>query len=590
MRLAASHMAELEQSRAEVERQVLERTRELAVSETRFRMLASSAPIGIYASDAAGEIVFANPRWSELSGLTIAETLGMGFVSAVHPDDLDGLKAAREATLEQQEPFHHSFRLLRRDGEVVWVNVRAAPLCEPNGSVTGYVGTVEDIGIFKRAEAELIRAREVALDAARLKSEFLANVSHEIRTPMNGIIGLTDLMLSAEHTDEQREYLTAVRGSAEALMRVVGDILDFSRIEAGTVHIRAVPFCLRDTFESVVHSLAMRAKEKSLALSYEIDPEVPDAVVGDPGRVRQVLLNLLGNAIKFTERGSVQASVRCVKNVLEGTEGALSDSAPNAAGFVQLEFSVRDTGIGIPDDKQKLIFEAFRQGDGSTTRRHGGTGLGLAIGSQLAELMGGYIRVESALGTGSTFRFTVPFQLPEEAVRPEPAAPVLLPEGPVRGSRTLQRLRVPPEQALRVLLAEDQSVNRILATRILEMLGHVVTAVEDGTQVMARLKSGERYDVLVLDISMPLLDGYETTSAIRARESATPWAPRLPIIALTAHALPEDRDRCMAAGMDGYASKPFKAIEVMAAIEQARRACGRTATVAQSSTRGRRAA
>ncbi|HEY6196678.1 MAG TPA: response regulator [Candidatus Eisenbacteria bacterium] len=563
MTLDAERLAELEASRTAVERQVRDRTRELTASEERFRMLAASAPIGIYQTDAGGRCVYTNARWQRLSGLSEQQSLTDEWWRLVHPDDRAQLQAARDASIDAGIPFQATFRLVLDRGEEVWVSARAAPLHDAAGNVTGRVGTVEDVTAQKRAEAELIRAREAALANLRLRSEFLANMSHEIRTPMNGVIGMTELALDTELTEEQREYLTTIKLSAEALLGVISDILDVSKLEAGRLRMEALPFSVRDTLEAAVRTLAMKATAKHLALTYEVSPDVPARVVGDAGRLRQVLLNLLGNSVKFTEQGKITLSVRRVGG--GGSPG--ENSASSGAAPARLEFSVTDTGIGIAPEQQALIFDAFMQADGSTTRRFGGTGLGLTISSQLVTLMGGNLSVESACGAGSTFRFTVPFELPLELVPPSAQTESTAP------SRSLPQLvgtprpePAAPRRALHVLLAEDHAVNRMLATRILEKRGHRVTSAEDGREVMAQLDLAA-FDVVLLDLSMPNMDGFETTTAIRERERGS--GRHLPLVALTAHAMEGDRERCLAAGMDAYASKPFRAEELLAAIEAA---------------------
>ena len=555
MVLAAERLAELEASRTAVEQKVRDRTRELTASEERFRMLAASAPIGIYETDPMGKCLYTNRHWQQLSGLSEQEALAGDWMRVVHPDDADKLPVQLTADGDRPEEHEATIRLLPLPGQVLWVTSHAVPLRDATGNITGYVGTIVDITAHKRAEAELIRAREAALENLRLKSEFLANMSHEIRTPMNGIMGMTELALETDLTPDQHEYVDTIRISAVGLLGVINDILDFSKLEAGKMRIEAAPFLVHDTLEAAVRTLMLKAKEKQLDLSYLVSDDVPLRVVGDAGRLRQVLLNLLGNAIKFTDEGSVILRVRRVAG--DSPEGG-------DAGRGQLEFSVTDTGIGIPTDKQALIFESFTQADGSTTRRFGGTGLGLTISAQLVALMGGRLDVESAPGAGSTFRFTVPLGLPVARARPSRQDQMTLRAGSAPKLAKQQRPGpVPLDASLNVLLAEDNPANRLLATRILQSRGHQVTGVNDGCEVMASLALA-RFDVLLLDLSMPNMDGFATTAAIRAGEQGT--GRHLPIVALTAHALPEVRERCLASGMDAYASKPFRSEDLLAAI------------------------
>jgi two-component system sensor histidine kinase/response regulator len=663
---------------AAVDRRFSVRALQLVASEERYRLLFQRSLAGVYQSTLDGQLLDCNEAFARVFGYASREECLAHRVLRHYPVPADRDRFVARLKEELRLTDLESC-LQRQDGTPVWV-LENATLGRNGAGEPVIEGTLIDITQRKHAEEALIAATAAAEGANQAKSEFLANMSHEIRTPMNGIVGMTELALGTELTVEQHWYLETVRTSADALLTLINDILDFSKIEARRLDIDLIDFDLTAVLDESMRALAPRAHEKCLELAYHIAADVPSAMGGDPARLRQILLNLAGNAVKFTSAGEVVVRVD-----LESEVGNQS----------VLHFAVSDTGIGIAKEKQTHVFDAFTQADASTTRRFGGTGLGLAIASQLVELMGGRIWMDSELGRGSVFHFTLPFdkrdalpvkptrgeladlagmavlvvddnatnrhileevltnwdmrptivdgsraalqamehacaigkpfpfalidfqmpdvdgfQLADEIQRhPELGTPMIMMLSsvgqsgdtvrckelgvssyltkPVRQSVLLDAMleilaarghlparpvaapslpAIGQRQPRRVLLAEDNAVNRLVVSAILEKHGHALVTVENGIQALAAVQRGG-FDVVLMDVQMPEMDGLEATAAIRGSERGT--GRRIPIIALTAHAMKGDRDACLAAGMDAYLSKPVHPAALLDAIDQA---------------------
>ena len=531
-----------------------------AAQGNKLRLLLESTGEGVCGIDLRGVCTFANPAAAKMLGYAASEIRGHNLHALIHHHRADGtaypvadcpiFRAVRTGTgcRVANEVYW------RKDGSPFEVEYTARPIVEA-GAVTGAVVTFADISGRRQAERELVAAKTAAEDASRAKGEFLANMSHEIRTPLNGILGLTELVLGGELTPDQRESLGMVRSSADALMAVVNDILDFSKIEAGKLDLDPTPFAPADAVADALQLLGLRAEAKGLRLAADLRPGLPAVAVGDAGRLRQVLTNLVGNAVKFTAKGEVVVRAELVAHEASGP---------------RVRFSVTDTGVGIAQAKQASIFDAFTQADGSTTRRYGGTGLGLTISSRLVGLMGGRIWVTSEPGRGSTFAFEVALGragssaarlAPPSTLTPLPPLAPPAPAAPPRAPRTGPRhWGATASRPLRLLLAEDNLVNQRVAVRLLEALGHTVTVAGHGGEALAALDRAA-FDLVLMDVQMPEVDGFEATAEIRRREGGT--GRRTPVVAMTAHAMKGDRERCLAAGMDDYLSKPVVRAELV---------------------------
>jgi PAS domain S-box-containing protein len=493
----------------------------------------------VIATDLNGKIIYWNHFSEVLYKWTAEEVLGKSIAETIVPSHMRyRIKEVIEdiIRLGYRESEH---MVCRKDGSLFPAHYVFNMLKDQQGRSMGFVGVSVDLTERKRAEEDLLLAKERAELATKAKSEFLANMSHEIRTPMNAVIGLTGLLLNTKIDSEQRDYIETIRSSGDALLAVISDILDFSKIERGMLELETKPFDLERCLEASASMVDSAAKGKGLKLSFSIEPDVPRQISGDPGRLKQILVNLLGNAVKFTEKGEISVGV--------------SSTGPSGDGTEEIMFAVKDTGIGISRDRICRLFQSFSQVDASTTRKYGGTGLGLVISKNLAELMGGRIWAESEPGKGSIFYFTIKAKRSPQA--PEAEAPEASAQSGRIGS-------IKPKKGLRILLAEDNLINQKVAMRMLERLGYRADIAADGLQVLKALQ-GRTYDVVLMDVQMPEMDGLETTKRIRKSEACQPY-----IIAMTAHAMKGDREVCLEAGMDDYVSKPVRMEELREAIER----------------------
>ena len=520
------------------------RARGLQSTADQLRLLTEAAPIGIFQTDSKNRYLYTNPRWTEITGIPAEEAAGRGWDIIIDSEQRAALIAESADGAGYPVGLSHRFEIRPPGSGLRMVLMTSRSIPDAGGGIAGWVGTLADVTAEAGAEAAMSDARDKATEASRLKSDFLANMSHEIRTPMNGVIGMSELLLDTDLTAEQREYAQMACSSGEVLLTVVNDILDLSKIEAGKLELEEADFDVVGAAEGCCALLRPRAEQKGLELRFEVQGEIPQSLRGDENRLRQILLNLVVNAIKFTERGAVTVAVR-------------AERAPSEGAGQILRFKVSDPGVGIDPSQVARLFAPFAQADSSTTRRHGGTGLGLSISKQLVGMMQGEIGAESEAGVGSTFWFTIPLRT-AGATGPDRAALDPGDSGP------------PDEEGDGrpvILVAEDNTINQVLAVKQLEKRGYRADVVADGRAAVEALLAGA-YSAVLMDCQMPVMDGYEATAEIRRQEGA---ARRIPIVAVTAHSMTGDRDRCLAAGMDDYLSKPIRPHELDAVIE---RYCG----------------
>jgi PAS domain S-box-containing protein len=502
--------------------------RSVAEAESLFRNAFEHAPIGMILVSRRAVLLRVNRAFCDMLGYTEAELVGMPLAQLTHPDDLAFCTAETLKMMEGQvDAIGFEKRYVHKSGRTVWVLASASGVTAGAGQEL-YVAQLVDITVRKQAAEALVRAKEAAEAATRAKSAFLATVSHEIRTPMNGVLAALDLVLQEDIAPESREFLLLAHASALGLLSILHDVLDVSKIEAGRLELEPAPMFLRAECAAVLQHAAAIARGKGLQLRTEIDVDVPDALEGDALRLRQVLTNLVGNAVKFTDRGHVTLRVMRLPAPTEPEVGTVPARVP-------LRFEVIDTGIGIAPHLQTAVFQPFVQGDAGDDRRHGGTGLGLAIASQLVELMGGTLSLRSEPGQGSCFSFEI--ALAPAAVQPAVPSPPAMGLG----------------QPLHVLLVDDNAINLLLTSRLLERLGHRVETASSGAEALDRLTQA-RFDVVLMDVQMPGMDGLAATREIRIR----PQWQDLPVIGLTALSMLEDRERCLQAGMSGYLTKPVE--------------------------------
>ncbi|MTI22828.1 PAS domain S-box protein, partial [Fulvivirga sp. RKSG066] len=503
----------------------------LRASEEKFRAMSDASPLGIFVTDNKGSCEYTNTEYQKQSGLSFEEALGDGWTKAIHPDDTDRVFKEWTEAVKKEEVFSTEQRFKHKDGTVLWSTVKASAMIV-NDKTIGYVGTVEDITTRKQYEERLLEAKEEAEMASKAKEDFLSTMSHEIRTPLNAVIGMAHLLQDEDPLPHQIENLNALRFSADNLLVLINDILDYNKIESGKVTFEKIEVDLKHLISRIRKSLLLKAQEKGIRFNAIFDSDIPDVVMTDPVRLNQIITNLLSNAIKFTENGFVKVEV-----LLEEEDEATAT----------VSFLIKDSGIGIPKDQQDKIFDRFSQAEKTTTRIYGGTGLGLAITKKLVELQGGNIELRSESNKGSEFSFTLTFD--KGRVKPkhqEDAEQEVFPSN-LSGTK--------------ILVVEDNQINQVVAEKFLRKWNISVEIANHGKEALEILKK-ESFDLVLMDLQMPVMGGYEATAEMKADKSLKD----LPIIALTASALTEERERVFKSGMNDFVTKPLNAQELYSKI------------------------
>ena len=512
--------------------------RKLIESENKTRIILDNSAAAITLTDEKEHIISWNKFTEQLLGMKKPD-LYMRPVSFLYPKD--EWKKIRSEDIRKIGSRHHlETKIIRKDGKIIDIDLSVNVLKDTSGNIVGSVGIMQDITERKQAQQILLKAKLAAEEASSAKTLFLANMSHEVRTPMNAIIGMIDMTLDTSLTEEQIDNLRTAKDAAGNLLHLLNDILDLSRVEAGKINLENIEFNIRNVIHSVSKGLTVLARNKNLELIDNVDAQVPEILIGDPTRLRQIIINLVNNAIKFTHKGTIEVS---------------ANRATEASDEVTIIFSVTDTGIGIAKEKLGSIFEVFTQADDSTTRRYGGTGLGLAISKRLVEMMKGRIWVESEPFKGSTFYFTANFKVAKKS--PAIAAVGTAQDMAAAGG-------IPNLQNLRILVAEDNLVNQKIAVRLLEKRGWKVEVAQNGQEAIERINK-DNFDLIFMDLQMPVLDGLEATRLIREEEKQT--GKHITIVAMTARAMIEDEQKCLQVGMDGYIAKPIDPIKVFETVE-----------------------